>query len=107
MMIGAAAAGKQSVSSYVYDGSRLEALYFMNARISALPAKQKKGITGDVSLLNGKSYRFDAAFSMIRGWTVLRARTARPFTKQASAITKTESAMTSFRISGFINCVPS
>lgn len=62
MMIGAAAAGKQSVSSYVYDGSRLEALYFMNARISALPAKQKKGITGDVSLLNGKSYRFDAAF---------------------------------------------
>lgn len=63
MMLDAAAKGKKSVSSYVYDGTRLEALYFMNALIS--PAEGNgapKGVAGDVSLLSGKSRRFDAAF---------------------------------------------
>ena len=63
MMLDAAEKGKKSVSSYVYDGTRLEALYFMNALISpAGEAGAPENVTGDVSLLNGKSYRFDAAF---------------------------------------------
>ncbi|MBR1778182.1 MAG: DUF1849 family protein [Alphaproteobacteria bacterium] len=62
-LIKAAQAGRKNVSSYVYDGTRPEALYSMNAVISApenVPSL-KAQVAADL-IAGRKAYRFDAAF---------------------------------------------
>ncbi len=63
-LLKAAASGKKSLSSYVYDGTRLEGLHLMHAMISDRPASSRRAaeVTGDAELLKGKSYWFDVAF---------------------------------------------
>ena len=62
-LIKAARAGHKSVSSYVYDGTRPEALYSMNAVISFPENAGSLKARGDTELIEGKkAYRFDAAF---------------------------------------------
>lgn len=63
-LLKAAAAGKKHLSSYVYDGTRLEGLHLMHAMISDRPAPSQRAaeVTGDADLLKGRSYWFDAAF---------------------------------------------
>lgn len=61
-LIAAANKGKKTVSSYVYDGTRLEALNYAFAVISENTQKSAENIKGDRSLLGGKSHWFDIAF---------------------------------------------
>ena len=62
-LLQAAESGKKSVSAYVYDGTRPEALYSMNAVISVPEKTDVPKIAGDVNLVTDKkSYRYDAAF---------------------------------------------
>lgn len=62
-LLTAAKEGKKNVSSYVYDGTRPEALYFMNAVISDAAVEPSERVAGDARLLeNKKAYRFDTAF---------------------------------------------
>lgn len=62
-LLEAAERGEKSVSSYVFDGTRPESLYMMNAVIS-VPEKFRSGTAeGDLKLISGKkAYRFDTAF---------------------------------------------
>lgn len=62
-LLSAAKEGKKNVSSYVYDGTRPDALYSMNAVISKAAVKPSERFVGDKTLIeNKKAYRFDAAF---------------------------------------------
>jgi len=62
-LLHAAKAGKKSVSAYVYDGTRPDALYSMNAMISFPEKTDTPKISGDVSLVSDKkAYRYDTAF---------------------------------------------
>ena len=62
-LLKAALNGQKSVSSYIYDGTRPESLYSMNAVISEPEEKLPETFAGDKSLIAGKKlYRFDAAF---------------------------------------------
>ena len=62
-LLDAAEAGKNRVSSYVYDGTRPEALYSMNAMISSAENFKSEEAKGDTDLVKKKkAYRFDAAF---------------------------------------------
>ena len=59
----AAQKGRTSMSAYVYDGTRPESLYSMNAFISVPDTKHQEKISGDADLIAGKKrYRFDTAF---------------------------------------------
>lgn len=63
-LLKAAASGKKSLSSYVYDGTRLEGLHLMHAMISDRPPSSGRAaeVSGDVDLLKGRSYWFNVAF---------------------------------------------
>ena len=62
-LLQAAKEGKIRASSYVYDGTRPEALYSMNAVISSASDFQSGEASGDTNLIKGKkAYRFDMAF---------------------------------------------
>lgn len=62
-LLRAAKDGKNSVSSYVYDGTRPEALYSMNAVVSPANGFQSEKAGGDTDMIKGKkAYRFDIAF---------------------------------------------
>lgn len=63
-LLNAAEKGEKNVSTYLYDGTRPEALYSTNAVIS-VPENDRgtEVVNGDVSLIAGKrKYRFDMAF---------------------------------------------
>lgn len=63
LLLDAAREGKKSVSSYVYDGTRPEALYSVNALVSVPDDKPRGKVSGDADLIAGQNaYRFDAAF---------------------------------------------
>lgn len=62
-LLEAAKNGRKRVSSYVYDGTRPEALYSMNAIISEPEKFASPNAKGDTFLINAKkAYRFDMAF---------------------------------------------
>ena len=62
-LLQAAQKGERNVSSYVFDGTKPDALYFMNAVITQAPAFKSEKVKENDSLLAGKkAYRFDAAF---------------------------------------------
>ncbi len=81
LMLDAAKRGRSHVSSYIYDGTRLEGLYFMNAGISpaVFETGGKRSVAGDASLLDGKSYRFDTAFFNDTGLDGEKEKDGRPF----------------------------
>ena len=62
-LLNAAEKGRKSFSSYVYDGTRPESLYSVNAMISVPPTVPSGAVSGDTALIAGKkTYRFDMAF---------------------------------------------
>lgn len=62
-LLEAARQGKNNVSTYVYDGTRPEALYSVNAAISAPENFSSPKVRGDADLTAGKkAWRFDTAF---------------------------------------------
>lgn len=62
-LLKAARLGKKNVSAYVYDGTRPEALYSVNAAVSAPEQMLSEKISGDTDLVAGKkAWRFDTAF---------------------------------------------
>lgn len=62
-MLKAGKEGKKFVSSYVYDGSKLESLQKTHTVISPFVFETKnRSVSGDVALLSGNSKRFDTAF---------------------------------------------
>ncbi len=62
-LLEAARQGKKNVSTYVYDGTRPEALYSVNAAISAPENFSSPKVRGDTDLIAGKkAWRFDTAF---------------------------------------------
>lgn len=62
-LLTAAGQGKKNVSTYVYDGTRPEALYSVNAVISSPEKFVSKKVKGDTDLISGKkAWRFDTAF---------------------------------------------
>lgn len=62
-LLEAARQGKKNVSSYVYDGTRPESLYSVNAAVSYPEKFESEEVAGDIGLIKGKkAYRFDTAF---------------------------------------------
>ena len=62
-LLNAAQSGQKRVSSYVYDGTRPDSLFSMNAVISIPENFQSADIEGDKDLIRDKKvHRFDAAF---------------------------------------------
>ena len=62
-LLQAAKDGKKILSSYVYDGTKSEALHFVSTLIGAAGKPDfLNTVKGDTALLNGKSHWFDMAF---------------------------------------------
>lgn len=62
-LLEAARAGKKNVTAYVYDGTRPESLYSLNAAVSYPEKFESEEVAGDIGLIKGKkAYRFDTAF---------------------------------------------
>ena len=62
-LLQAARQGKKSVAAYVYDGTRPESLYSVNAVISEPDPFRPRKVKGDADLIaNQKIWRFDMAF---------------------------------------------
>ena len=62
-LLEAARTGQKSISAYVYDGTRPDALFSMNTVISSPKDFRSSDVKGDADLLRDKKvYRFDSAF---------------------------------------------
>lgn len=96
---------QKNVSAYVYDGTRPEALYSVNAAVSAPEQMLSEKIGGDADLVAGKK-RGVSIRLFSKNFPPETCRTACRRMKCPFIIMKTASAIKSYRISERTGCYP-